>query len=148
MTQSVASDSQKELARALGIELSDQTEAVAAAFLHDAVARAILDEPRQPSTSNQRVFAGSLNLDVGADSRRVASARIREARDSRNRDALQALQLAPGDRVVRIQTFEIDRVTHFDEREFIVSSIGPNHRVFFKGGQGQGAWPTQLRRAE
>ncbi|MEG4507026.1 hypothetical protein QUA81_25545 [Microcoleus sp. F6_B4] len=76
----------------------------------------------------------------------MASAKIGEALFSKNQDAIAALNLKPGDRVIKISRFELNNEFHTFEQEFVISSIQPNGRVFFKGGNGRGAWPTQLKK--
>ena len=115
--------------------------------LTDAVSEALGLDPPVPSTERQRDYAESLGVAVRTDTQRVASAKIADALFERNSEALAALDLVPGDRVVRTVRFEHDGETHVKEQEFVVSSIHTNGRIYFKGGQGQGAWPTQVRRA-
>ena len=146
MSTSQPSQDQMRLANVLGIDISADTFDVAAARLLDRVAPAIGYEPAAGSSERQRAFAESLGQDVTFDSKRVASAKIGEALLARNRDAIDSLNLRPGDRVIRITQFEHAGELRSFEQEFIVSSIQPNGRVFFKGGNGQGAWPTQLRK--
>ena len=61
---------------------------------------------------------------------------------------IQALDLKPGDRVVRRPVFEPHGEPHETAQEFVISSIQSNSRVFFKGGHGQSAWPTQLEKVD
>lgn len=146
MAASQPSQDQLHLAHVLGIDISADTFDVAAARLLDRVAAAIGYEPADSSSERQRAFAESLGQDVAGDSKRVASAKIGEALLSKNRSAIESLDLRPGDRVIRVTQFEHAGELRSFEQEFIVSSIQPNGRVFFKGGNGQGAWPTQLRK--
>jgi hypothetical protein len=142
-----SSAEQRSLAAFLGIDVSTDTRAVAAARLLDKVAGMIGFEPSEPASERQKAFAESLGENVGTDTKRVASAKISESLFTKNQEAISALNLRPGDRVVRVEHFEFDGDMRVLEREFVVSSIQPNGRVFFKGGNGQGAWPTQLRRS-
>ncbi|MBB3857939.1 hypothetical protein FHY29_003389 [Xanthomonas arboricola] len=146
MTASRPSEEQIQLAASLGVDVALDTFDVAAARLLDRVAAAIGHEPPEPSSDRQRAFASSLGQDVSTDSKRVASAKIGEALFAKNQDAIVALNLKPGDRVIRLTRFEHDGELRFFEQEFVISSIQPNGRVFFKGGNGQGAWPTQLHK--
>ena len=146
MTASQPSQDQIELARALGVDIASDTFDTAAARLFDRVAAAVGYEPAEPSSERQRAFAESLGQDVSRESKRVASARIGEALLANNLAAIQSLNLATGDRVIRVTQFEHGGEIRSYEQEFIVSSIQPNGRVFFKGGNGQGAWPTQLKK--
>jgi hypothetical protein len=146
MTSSSPSQDQKRLADLLDINIAADTFDIAAARLLDSVATAIGYEQAEPSSDRQRAFAASLGHDVAADTKRVASAKIGEALFAKNQDAISALNLQPGDRVIRLTQFEHDGELRSFEQEFVISSIQPNGRVFFKGGNGQGAWPTQLRK--
>jgi hypothetical protein len=146
MSNESSSQEQKELAKLLGLDISADTFDVAAARLLDAVAIAIGDEPPQNATERQIVFASSIGQDVSTNTKRVASAKIGEALFSKNQDAIAALNLKPGDRVIKISRFELNNEFHTFEQEFVISSIQPNGRVFFKGGNGRGAWPTQLKK--
>lgn len=140
------SQDQLSLARLLGIEIDDDTFDVAAARVMDAVAPAVGYEPSEGSSERQREFAKSLGLNVIADSKRVASAKIGEALFAMNQHAIASLNLKPGDHVIRVGYFEYEGERRSVEQEFVVSSIQSNGRVFFKGGNGQSAWPTQLRK--
>lgn len=140
-------DAQISLARLLKISIAADTTDIAAARLLDAVASAVGHELPEPSSDKQRAFAVALGREVTGDSRRVASAKIGETLFERNQEAIAQLQLKPGDRVVRMQQFEFEGELRTLEQEFVVSSIQTNGRVFFKGGNGQGGWPTQLRKA-
>lgn len=140
------SQDQITLAGLLGLDIKTDTFDVAAARLLDAVATAIGHEPPEQSSERQRAFAVSLGHNVTADTKRIASAKIGEALFAKNQDAIASLHLKPGDCVVRVEHFEFDREMRTVEQEFVVSSIQPNGRVFFKGGNGQGAWPTQLKK--
>lgn len=140
------SNEQLHLAALLGVQLDEASFDVAAAQLLDAVAIAIGYEPSENSSERQREFAASLGVAVSSDSKRVASAKIGDALFARNQHAIDLLGLKPGDKVIKVDHVEFNGETQTLEREFVTSSIQPNGRVFFKGGNGQGAWPTQLRR--
>ena len=32
------------------------------------------------------------------------------------------------------------------KEDYVISSIGKNYRLWFKGGQGQGAWPSKVKK--
>jgi hypothetical protein len=139
---------QTRIANLLGVDLTGDTEAVAAARIEDAVAPAIFpgQQPR-PVTEKQVEFGRALGLALAGDSLRVASAKIDEELFRRNGVALASLDLKAGDRVIKRETFEFDGKVHVLEREFVISSVDPNSlRVWFRGGNGQGAWPTQLEK--
>jgi hypothetical protein len=77
---------------------------------------------------------------------RVASARIADELERRNRDALVVLNLKEGDRVLLRRAYEIDGCRQEWTREVTVSSIDARGRLHFKGGNGDGAWPTEVER--
>jgi hypothetical protein len=138
------SQDQKRLASLLGLNISADTFDVAAARILDQVAASIGYELPEPASDRQNAFAASLGQDVVNETKRIASAKIGEALFTKNQEAIYALELKPGDSVIRITQFERDGEMRSFEQEFVISSIQPNGRVFFKGGNGQGAWPTQL----
>lgn len=140
---------QVKLAALLQIDLSGDCESVAAARLQDAFAPALLARAATLASVRQIEFGASLGLDLSRDTLRVASAKIDRALYYRSLVALRTLDLRSGDRVIKRDTYEMNGKVHVLEHEFVVSSIDPNSlRVWFKGGNGQGAWPTQLRRLE
>lgn len=146
MSSTTVSEAQLKLAQLAGVDVQGDSFDVAAAKLLDAVALAIGYEPGEPSSERQRSFAASLGCTVTHDSKRVASAKIGDALFAKNQEAIAALAFNPGDRVVRVHQFEFEGELRTLEQEYVISSIQPNGRVYFKGGNGQGAWPTQLRR--
>src|SRR5688572_19514666 len=100
MDSSKATEYQVKVAAQLGLDVSGDTCAVAAAKLGDLVGPALdqTDAVRNP-TERQIAFAHALGVDVSRDTFRVASARIDDALRLRNLDALARLQLKPGDKV-------------------------------------------------
>jgi hypothetical protein len=107
------------------------------------------DQSPRPATDRQIEFGKALGLTLAGDSLRVASAKIDEELFRRNVVAVESLGLKAGDRVVKRETFEYEGKEHVLEREYVVSSIDPDSlRVWFRGGNGQGAWPTQLEKAK
>lgn len=148
MLQHHQSAEQVSLAALLRIDITGDSYDVAAAKLLDAVALAIGFEPAERSSERQRAFAASLACNVSADTKRVASAKISDALLAKNMAALAELELKPGDHVVRTEHFDLEGEAHTVSQDFVVSSIQPNGRVYFKGGNGQGAWPTQLKKRE
>lgn len=140
---------QVKLASLLGITLVGDCETVAAARLQDALAPALLDRCPTSASVRQIEFGASLGLDLSEDTIRVASARIDQELYRRNVLALRALDLRSGDRVIKRETYETNGAVHVWENEFVISSVDPNSlRIWFKGGNGRGAWPTQVRRVE
>lgn len=143
----IPNNHQIHLATLLDVDIVADTERVAAARLEDKVAPAIYPgQELRLATDRQVAFGRSLILDLTNDSFRVASAKIDDELRVRNRTAANDLGLKPGDRVVKRQRVEINGTCHDLDQEYIVSSVDENFRVWFKGGNGQGAWPTQLEK--
>jgi hypothetical protein len=140
-------DFQSRLAGFLGVDLSRDTCEVAAARLADAVlpATSPLQTPRV-ATERQVAFARDLGIVVDDDSATVCGAKIDAELRRRNLAALRLLNLQPGDTVRRTTYYTLNGERRSAVRDFIVSSIGRDMRVYFKGGSGEGAWPTQLER--
>ena len=59
---------------------------------------------------------------------------------------IEKINLKPGDKVVKIAKVEIEGVVHDISREYVVSSIGGDGRIYFKGGNGWGAWPHEINK--
>jgi len=131
----------------LGMDVSLETWAVAAARIHDHVAAAIhSDRPAIPASVRQIEYAATLGLDVQQDSVRVASAKIGDTLNEQNRKALIALGLKPGDAVQKTEKIEHEGTVHSFTNDYIVSSIGTNGRVYFKGTGCRSAWPSQIEK--
>jgi hypothetical protein len=149
MRSEIPNHHQAKLAALLNVDVSGDCELVAAARLEDAVAPALLHRAPASASERQIEFGKALGLDLSSDTLRVASAKIDRELYCRNLMALRTLDLQPGDRVIKRDTYEMDGTIHILEHEFVISSIDPNSlRVWFRGGNGQGAWPTQLRRSD
>jgi len=76
----------------------------------------------------------------------VVSAKIIDELDRRNREALMALNLKPGDRVLIRKEYEVDGQCQEWTRDFTVPSLDARGCLHFKGGNGDGAWPTEVER--
>ncbi|RJX18294.1 MAG: hypothetical protein C4570_07020 [Ammonifex sp.] len=138
---------QKQIAATLGIDISHDTRGVAAARIHTVVGPAILSKAAAyPASERQIDFARALGLNVSKDSSLVASAKIADELFVRNQAALEKLQLKPGETVRVRHRIELDGMTREWTEEFVISSIQPNCRIMFKGGNGRGAWPTQVEK--
>lgn len=126
---------QKEIAGRLGIQIASSSFNVAAAQIEQAIAPALWHEPDLgDATSRQIEYAASLGIDVSKDSKRVASARIQEQQDIRNKTLIREMGLRPGT-VVYWKRYE---------RKMVISSISQNGRLWFKGGNGYGAFPHEI----
>jgi hypothetical protein len=148
LTEAEPSREQQDIAERLGLTIRGEPFEVVAAMIRDAVADAVGAETPCPSTAKQRRFAAEIGVDVQNATKRVASARIDEALKRKNAEALGRLRLKPGDAVVQMVRFEYEGTWHVSERQAVVSSLGKDGRVYFKGGNGRSAWPTQLKRVE
>lgn len=132
-----ASKAQFAVARKLGINIDKHSFAVAAAQIETALAPVLTDEPRaEPATASQVAFASSLGIDTSNDSKKVAFVRIQECLEERNSALVKQKGLAPGVKVIWKQC----------GREMTISSISQNGRLWFKGGNGYGAFPDQVER--
>ena len=130
-----ASQFQIELAGRLNIEIDRSSFLVASAQIEDAIALALWREPRLGLASERQVaYAASFGLDVAADSKRVASAKIEQKQLERSRKLISEMNLEPG-----IEVWWRQR-----ERKMVISSIAANGRLWFKGGNGQGAFPHEV----
>lgn len=145
-----ATEEQVRVAGLLHLDVAGDTRDVAAARIEDTVASAIHPESQPRSATDRQIaFAASLGVDVAGDSLSVASAKINDALFVRSAAALESMKLQPGDWVVKSETFEFQGETMTIEREHQVSSIDLRSlRVWFKGGNGRGAWPTQLKKLD
>lgn len=130
-----ASEFQKNVAAKLGVFIDPRSFNVAAAQLSDYLAAALDPEASsEPATEKQIAYAATLGVDVASETKRVASARIQEKHDERNRSLIQSMSLAPGVEVLWKET----------GRLMVISSIAENGRLWFKGGNGMGAFPHQV----
>jgi hypothetical protein len=112
----------------------------------DAVALTIgMREGEVPSTESQIDFADELGFDVHSDSKRVASAKIGEKLKENCLESIIKMNLQPGDIVYRKDDFERANCKKgIYPKKLVISSIQGNGRVWFKGGNGSGAWASQI----
>ena len=134
------------LAEKLGISIDNDSQQVAAARLMDAVSLAIgMREGEVPPTENQINFADELGIDVRLDSKRISRAKIAEKLNENSFLAIIKMNLQPGDIVYLRDDYEMsDCEKGIHPRKYIISSIQSNGRVWFKGGNGTGAWASQI----
>ena len=141
---------QLAIADELGIQMSpDDTFAAVASAILERVGDAIGCPPRIVS-ERQRELASELEIDVtDCASSWSAFARIQEAIQLSNLDAVRRMALKPGDIVVKADNDPRERLMretlgerwesfaeHF-HREFEVSSVREDGQVYFKGRSGQ-----------
>ena len=148
MPKYTISEFQNEIAARLGVDISKDSFDVAAARILDRVALAVRQLPQRQASMAQKEFAKSLRLSVAKDSMRVASAKISDALHAKNIKALKRLNLRKDDKVVYTEKYETPQGAQVHTTEHVVSSIGANGRVYFKGIGCPGAWPSQLKRAK
>jgi hypothetical protein len=137
---------QRRIAKALGVNISGDTERVAAARIREFVAPAMLEKSYAEQASEKQVSYGvMIGLDLSGLSKGLASAMIDDRHAELNAEALQRLALKPGDEVVHTSTCRDEGSEFSWETNYIVSSIGKDGLVYFKGGNGRCGWPTQIR---
>jgi hypothetical protein len=124
------------------------------------VAAVMLEEHLQPliwgrnpehATDRQRAFLvelGSHEADNADLSKQVASAWIDHCLAVRTALCLKRLLLVSGDAVVKRSLWRNpeDGTPHEMLAYAVVSSIGANGLVYFRGGNGQCGWPSSLMR--
>ena len=149
MSKISPTDIQKKIARSLGIDITGDSRNIAAARIREIVEPAINpDSSYRSATQKQVEYAASLGLDVSGDSFWVCSAKIDDKLRELNQVALERLDLKPGDRVIVVDKGKINGQHYEHQEEHIVSSVGKNLRVYFKGGGGRGAWPSQIKKVK
>ena len=147
MTKISPTDTQIKIANTLGIDILGDSRDVAAARIREVIEPAINPNSiYRTATRKQIEFAASLGLDVSGDSIWVCSAKIDDKLRELNQLALESLKLKPGDKVRVTKKIKVDEQQHEYQEEHIVSSVGKNLRVYFKGGGGRGAWPGQIEK--
>lgn len=145
-----ATTAQRELAAKVGLELGGHEPAsVVAVMLEDHLAPSIRGEERRAATAKQKALVAQLDPDLpGIESMSldVASGWIEHLLEARRADALRRVPLSHGTKVVhrRRWTDPVSGEAKELVMKYQVSSIGPNGRVHFMGGNGQGAWPDEL----
>jgi len=128
---------QKHIAKKLGISIDESSFAVAATQIEIAIAPALSQNPKKndgPATQRQIEYAKSLGIDVSQDCLAVARSRIVDALYERNTTLIRKYGLCPGSKV---RWLRYDRIME-------ISSIADNLRLWFKGGNGWGAFPTEI----
>lgn len=141
-----ASARQVQIAKRLGIDVSADSFSVAAARILDLIEPARVENPiLSGPTPRQQILASELGIDVSTDSYRVTYARIQDKLLEKNLEALEELQLAPGDRVVIQRNVDIDGKKRLFKEEHTVSSTNrKNGLVYLKGVGSRRAWAGQL----
>lgn len=146
-----ATPAQRELAELIGHPLDIATPAsVAAAEIEAALSPRIHGYEQPVATEAQARYLEALAGQALAPNmpRLVASAWIDHYLGRRTAHALQEFGLEAGMEVSEHREW-VDEATgeiHSYENRRVVSSIGLNGLVYFRGGGGACAWPTNLRR--
>ena len=145
-----ASDEQLRLASFLGVPHETEPFAVTARLLEDFLRPLIWQEVPPGATPRQLAFLAELgHPESGAPmTKAVASAWIEHHLARRTAARLRDLRLRAGETVMHVSKW-VDEGTgeiHEDRREVTVSSIGATGLVYFKGGNGQCGWPTNISR--
>jgi hypothetical protein len=130
----MANQTQLNIAKKLGIKINNDSETMAAARIHDYVYEAINPTKEKFITSEEQLdLAKSLGIKLVTNSSLIAFAQLSEKLDQINIEAIKKLKLSPG-----------DEVTINNGNVYVISSIGKNYRLWFKGGNGYSAWPTEV----
>jgi hypothetical protein len=133
----VANTNQIEIAQKLGIDVSGDSERVAAALIEDYVFYAIYPGREKLEPSEKQIeFAKSLGIKIKSDSILIISAQITDELEKQNIEAINNFGLSASD--------EVTINEHGYVCSYTISSIAKNYRLWFKGGNGRGAWPTQI----
>lgn len=140
---------QRRIAAFLGVDVSKDSAAVAAARLQGAVAGPLhLSQAKLRPTKRQATQAKELGLDITGDTQPMAAARINEELHQRNAQALERLKLKPGDWVRREVLIEGRGPLRVMVIEGEVERISANLRVHLKGRHGGGLLPGELIKIE
>ncbi len=138
---------QREIAAKLGIDISNDSRQVAAGRINDMVESAVHPErsPRSP-TARQLELAAEVGIDIAKDRYHTAFSKIHEALEGRSQRLVSEMRLQPGDTVVVGDVVERLGSEIDMSREWVISSIGENGRLYFKGGGGHCAWPSEIKK--
>lgn len=140
---------QLTLAQTVGLTLvGDEPHNVVAAMLEDHLRPIVWNVDPAPATDRQIQFLRHLTATTRSGlSKNVASAWIDHHLALKTRTRLAALQLKEGDAVIKSQRFhDPESGQPIEILDYcVVSSIGANGLVYFKGGNGNCGWPSTLR---
>lgn len=132
-------EQQKQIAKILIIEIkSNDSFRTLKAKITDQIAEAIGEKVREDPTERQLDYAESLGMLLDDKSRRVISAKIADELERRNRKALKKLKIKPGSKV-RVRN-------EFRLKDFVVSSIKENGKIYFKGIGCPQAWASNIEK--
>jgi hypothetical protein len=148
-----ATNQQRDLARTVGLTLvGTEPRGVAAVLLEEHLQPLIRGRQSERATERQRAFLVELGSRVADDAdltKRAASAWIEHHLALRSIEYLKRLALARDDVVIKRTRWRHSETGRLCETldYAIVSSIGANGMVYFRGGNGKCGWPSSLARA-
>jgi hypothetical protein len=132
-----ATEEQIQISKKLGINVAKDSSIIAAAKIESEVFEAIYpDVERREATEKQKDFLAALGVTTKSNDFIIVSALIDEELQKRNIAAIKKLKLKAGDIIISEQ--------YGHEKEDVISSISSNYRIWFKGGQGRGCWPSKV----
>ncbi len=147
----LATDAQQALARTVSLTLTgDEPRTVVAALLDDHLQPAIHGTHPKPATDRQRQFLAELGgpqADEPQLNRNIASAWIEHLLTLRTIEALIRLQPAKNDAVIARKVTNFEGQTTESLYFHIISSIGADGLIYFKGGNGQCARAGRVTKA-
>jgi hypothetical protein len=147
-----ATDQQRELASTIGFPLKGlEPMGVAAVMLEEHLQPLIWAKVPEPASDRQRAFLAELGSDEADNARltkQVASAWIGHCLAVRTVHCLRHLVLVRGDAVIKRTLWRNpeDGRLHETLDYMVISSIGADGLVYFRGGNGQCGWPSSLMR--
>ena len=148
-----ATDQQCELASTVGLALvGTEPLGVAAVLLEEHLQPLIWGGESERATDRQRAFLVELGSRVADDAgltKRTASAWIQHHLALRSIDCLRRLALVRDDAVIKRTRWRYPETKRLCETldYAIVSSVGADGIVYFRGGNGRWGWPSSLTRA-
>ncbi len=148
-----ATNQQRELASTVGLALAGtEPRGVAAVLLEEHLQPLIWGRESERATDRQRAFLVELGSHVADDAgltKRTASAWIEHHLALRSIDCLRRLALVRDDAVIKRTRWRHPESGRLCETldYAVVSSIGADGMVYFRGGNGKCGWPSSLTRA-
>lgn len=137
---------QRKIAAMLGIEIDGYSKRTVAAALRAALAEDVLDiVPTSATSESQRDIAAQLGINNLSDYKEIAGLQIGAAFTKLNEEASAKYKFIAGMCVEFIGGPHVHDFTYNIGDTFVISSLGKDGRVYFKGGGGQSAHPSQLR---
>lgn len=130
------SDQQIAFCRKLGMDLTGETESLAAAKIYDMIRAEFFNEDLGNPSEKQIELAKTFGFDITKCSRREGNAIIDDIMNELNYESIEEQQLAPG----------MEVINRWDALKtvYTISSIREDGIVFFKGGNGKKAWARNL----